>query len=365
MLRALHYELFAVLSIIFCLLVLGGEYLWLAILAKRQEDSKNKYTAASQKIQSMVEGIIYSPTENSRKNETELLKELMGNDTRLFEMISAQLLFWEEYGDSEAIGRKDMVIDGVYAALDPVKLFSDILKSGDKYRVGYACRRLADLDAYDYLNDIYELSKGKNRSIAYNAAMALARLGYTEGVAEYILKIQNDKKFSFRIIYELFANFSADREALAAGVIEKCDDYMKTVIIKAIAPYGFKRFHRLYSEGTASRNTDMRIACVRALGFLADPTDEHTLLTAAKDREWVVRSAAVKGLQKLGTPAAIQGVKEATKDKEWWVRQAAAYSLIDMNVNISEIEDVLGGYDKYASDAVKYALYRSVNLKED
>ena len=47
------------------------------------------------------------------------------------------------------------------------------------------------------------------------------------------------------------------------------------------------------------------------------------------------------------------------------VRQAAAYSLIDMNVNISEIEDVLGGYDKYASDAVKYALYRSVNLKED
>ena len=42
----MHYELFAVLSIIFCLLVLGGEYLWLAILAKRQEDSKNKYTAA-------------------------------------------------------------------------------------------------------------------------------------------------------------------------------------------------------------------------------------------------------------------------------------------------------------------------------
>ena len=87
---------------------------------------------------------------------------------------------------------KKTSIDGVYAALDPVKLFSDILKSGDKYRVGYACRRLADLDAYDYLNDIYELSKGKNRSIAYNAAMALARLGYTEGVAEYILKIQND-----------------------------------------------------------------------------------------------------------------------------------------------------------------------------
>ena len=70
-------------------------------------------------------------------------------------------------------------------------------------------------------------------------------------------------------------------------------------------------------------------------------------------------------MQRLGTPAAIQGVKKATKDKEWWVRQAAAYSLIDMNVNIGEIEEVLGGYDKYASDAMKYALYRSVRLKED
>ena len=115
----MHYELFAVLSIIFCLLVLGGEYLWLAILAKRQEDSKNKYTAASQKIQSMVEGIIYSPTENSRKNETELLKELMGNDTRLFEMISAQLLFWEEYGDSEALGGRIWLLTVCMRRLTP------------------------------------------------------------------------------------------------------------------------------------------------------------------------------------------------------------------------------------------------------
>ena len=361
----MQYELLAVLSVIFCLLLLGGEYLWLAVLAKKQEDSQNRYAAAEQKIQSMVEGILYSPTAASRQNETALLKELMGNDTRLFEMISAQLCFWEEYGDEETFGDKEAVIDSVYEALDPIKLFSDILRSGNKYRIGYACRRLADYDAFDYLGDIYKLSKGKNRDIAYNAAMALARLGYTDGVAEYILRIENDKRYSFRIVHELFATFSSDRAELAAQVLAACDDHMKTVVIKAIAPYGFERFHQLYREGTTSRNTDMRIACVRALGALADPADEHTLLTAAKDREWVVRSAAVKGLQRLGTPAAVQGVKEATKDKEWWVRQAAAYSLIDMNVNIAEIEEVLSGYDKYASDAVKYALYRSVSLKED
>ena len=361
----MQYELLAVASVIVCLLLLGGEYLWLTILAKRQEDTKNQYAAASRRIQSMVEGILYSPTDASRRNETALLKELMGNDTRLFEMISAQLCFWEEYGDAETFGDKEAVIDSVYAALDPVRLFSDILRSGDKYRIGYACRRLADYDAYEYLEEIDRLSRSRNRSIAYNAAMALARLGYTEGVAAYLLQIQSDRRYSFRIVHELFATFSSDRAELAAQVLEKCDEHMKTVILKSIAPYGFERFHALYREGAVSRSTDMRIACVRALGVLADPADEHTLLTAARDREWVVRSAAVKSLQRLGTPAAIQGVKDATRDKEWWVRQAAAYSLIDMHVNIGEIEEVLGGYDKYAADAMKYALYRSVRLHED
>jgi len=360
----LHYELFAVLCIIFCLLILGLEYLWLAVLAKKQEDEKNKYEVASEKIGSMVEGILYSPTESSRKRETQALKKLMGEDTRLFELISAELCFWEEYGDDETLGNKSEIIDSIYDTLDPAKLFSDILKSGNKYKIGYACRRLADFDAYEYLNDIYEFSKSKNRNIAYNAAMALSRLGYTQGVAEYVFRIQNDKRYSYRIINELFSGFSSDRCDLAKQILEKCDDYMKTVVIKAIAPYRFTQFKQLYIDGTVSKNTDMRIACIKALGELADPDNEQILLTAAKDNDWVVRSSAVKGLRKLTTPAAIQGVKDATKDKEWWVRQAAAYSLIDMNVQISEIEDVLGGYDKYASDAVKYALYRSIDLKE-
>lgn len=361
----MHYELFAVLCIIFCLFILGFEYLLLALLAKKQEDAKNKYETAAEKIGSMVEGILYSPTESSRKSETEALKKLMGDDTRLFEIISAQLCFWEEFGDDETLGNKAEIIDSIYDALDPVKLFSDILKSGSKYKIGYACRRLADFDAFEYLKDIYDLSKSKNRNVSYNAAMALSRLGYADGVAEYILRIENDKKYSYRIINELFSSFSSDRAELASRILEKCGDYMKTVVIKAIAPYRLTQFKQLYIDGTVSKNTDMRIACIKALGELADPENEHILLTAAKDKDWVVRSSAVKGLKKLVTPAAIQGVKEATKDKEWWVRQAAAYSLIDMNVKISEIEDVLGGYDKYASDAVKYALYRSIDFKEN
>ena len=333
----MQYELFAVLSIIICLLILLAEYIWLAILAKRQEDSANKYRVAQQQTKALSRGFLQPDGFGQRKRDRGF-KGNNGNDTRIFEMISAQLCFWEEYGDDETLGNKSEVIDGVYEALNPIKLFSDILKSGNKYKIGYACRRLADYDAYDYLEDIYGFSKSKNRNLSYNAAMALSRLGFADGVAEYILRIQDDKRYSSRIVNELFANFSSDRARLASIVFEKCNDYMKTTVINAIAPYNLECFRQLYIDGSRNRDADMRVACVRALGNFADEKNEHALLIAARDKDWVVRSAAVKGLQKLATPAAIERVKEATRDKEWWVRQAAAYSLIDMNVNISEIE---------------------------
>lgn len=256
------------------------------------------------------------------------------------------------------------IIDGVYNELNPTGMFSDILKSGNKATLGYACRRLADFDAYDYLNDIYELSKSSDRDIAYNASMALSRLGYSQGVAEYVLKIENDKNYSSRIIYELFDNFSFDRAELARLIFEKCDDYMKAVVIKAIAPYKLRQFETLYIDGAASKKDEMRVACIKALGFFGDEKYEHTLLTAAKDKSWIVRSTAVKGLKSIATPAAIQGIKDAAKDKEWWVRQSAASTLVDMKLGAAEIEDVLKGYDKYASDAVKHALCRSLSQTE-
>lgn len=360
----LRSEWIAIIAIIICLFILSLEYLWLAILSKRQSDNYNKYETVSRKVAQMVEGILYSPTALSRKNETEALKELMGDDYKIFEMISAQLCFWEEYGDENTLENKIEVIDGIYDVLDPVKLFSDLLKANNKYTVGYACRRLADFDAYDYLNDILELSEGKNRDVAYHAAMALSRYGYAEGVAKFIIRIENDKQYSFRLVNELFDNFSADKAELASMVFSECKEYMKITVIKAISHYRLFEFEQMYIEGMSSKNSAMRIACIKALGDLANPENEQFLITATHDKDWVVRSSAVKGLGKIDTPNALEGIKEATKDKEWWVRQAAAGALIEMNVSISDIEDILSGYDKYAADAVKYALYRSVDMKE-
>ncbi len=357
-------EWIAIAAIILCLFVLTIEYLWLGILAKRRFDSHNRYKTISLKVTKMVEGILYSPTASSRQNEIEALKKLMDKDWRVFEMIDTQLKFWEAYGDETTLGNKAQVIADIYEAMAPIELFSNILKRNNKYTVGYACRRLADLEAGDYLEDIQELAKDKRRDVAYHAAMALARFGNAQGVADFIIRIENDKQYSFRLVNELFDSYHGDRVELAKLVFEQCGEYMKINVIKAIAHFRLAEFEEMYIEGTVSKNTGMRIACVKALSDLADPKNEQILITASRDKDWVVRSSAVKGLGKINTPNSIKGIKEATQDKEWWVRQAAAGALLDLNVNITDLEDILGGYDKYAADALKYALYRMVDMKE-
>ena len=45
------------------------------------------------------------------------------------------------------------------------------------------------------------------------------------------------------------------------------------------------------------------------------------------------------------------------------MRQIAARALTKMDFDMSHVEAVLSGYDKYASDAVRSSLYRMVDMR--
>ena len=74
----------------------------------------------------------------------------------------------------------------------------------------------------------------------------------------------------------------------------------------------------------------------------------------------MIRTSALRGLSKLSSRTALNTVKRALSDKEWWVRHTAADSIIKMNVSPRDLEDILGGYDRFAADAVKNVLYRMI-----
>lgn len=359
----MRYELIAVLAILLSLVILGMEYLWLYLLAVRQEEQINRHNTEKENVKKMIEGALYSPTETAKKEEIARLEEYAFSSPEIPEMVCDEVNRLQKREASLVRGAKE-TLDGICRAVNPIEIYGKILEQGDVYDKSYACRKLADYGSSDHIEKMRELARDKNRSLAYNAAMALSRLGDAEAVAAYLVRIQDDKHYSFRVILEMIRDFTGDRGEVAARVMETCNEYMKTVIIKAVAPYRIRRFESVYLEGMGSANPSMKIACTKALGDLADAKYEQTLIIASKDKDWVVRSYALKGLAQLQTPEAIRCVKEAVKDPEWWVRHTAAQALVDMRVSIRDLEDIMKGYDKYATDAIKYSLYRAVDVRE-
>ncbi len=358
------YELFAIIGILACLLILALEYLWLYILAVRQENSNKKYSLASKKSTKIVDALMYSPTVSSRENELKSLKKLVGDDNKILDMVYEKVNEYKKKDDGQFYASRAEIFDEIDSSLKPIQMYAEILRKGKTHDRCYACRRLADFNGVDYINDIGKLSEDKNRALAYNAAMALSTFGDTSRLVKYIVSIENDQKYSTRVVFELISHFTGDLVELVSLVLKNCNEQMKATIITAASPYALNEFADVYLAGAKSTDDNMKIACVKALSGLRDVQYEHDLIVAAKDKNWVVRISAIKGLSHFQTTEAIENVKTATKDKEWWVRQVAASSLINMSVKIKDIDEIMKGYDRYAADAVKNSLYREIDIRE-
>ena len=189
---------------------------------------------------------------------------------------------------------------------------------------------------------------------------SLDKMGFQDIVTEDELRGKSSEEAG-RIVNEFFAQFTGDREELAMKIFEKCNKYMKCTVIKTIAQYKIDGFRNMYLEGASGNDTQLKIACVKALAAFGYPEDEQILQIAAADKDWVIRSSAVRGLSLLKTQTALNTVKHALGDKEWWVRQTAAQAITRMDISPKDLEEILGGYDRFAADAMKNVLYKTVD----
>ena len=356
-------ELISVLALLLCLLIIGIEYILHYRLAELQDERNARIENIRQRLDIHVEGVLFAPTESSRQLEIGALAEEINGDFEVYELAVDAIRHYqgsEVHTDPEQMER---LIEQVNEQVKPVEIYAKMLDSDDVYHQGYACRRLADLGAVEYHDQIAELANNKSRDLAYNAAMALCHMGDVENVAAYLLSIQNDRLYSGRIVNEFFAQFTGSRQALAEKVFESCNPYMRCTVIKTIGEYKLDAFRDMYIQGASGNDFQLKIACVKALAAFGYPEDEQILQIAAQDRDWVIRSSAIRGLSRLHTSSALATVKRGLSDKEWWVRQTAAQAITNMDISAKDLEEILGGYDRFAADAMKAVLYRTVDTE--
>ena len=356
----MSFELWGVIAVIVCALFTVAEFMVHFLLARNLTDEKTEYKDVRRQLGILVAGLLGAPTVRSRRSELRLMKEVVKDNDRYYDMVADAIERRRDEGIDPQL--MDEIEWDTNEVLEPVAIFDKLLEEGDVYQKGYACRRLADLEAVQYIGRFRELITEKDRDLSYNAGMALSQLGDAEGVADYVILIQNDRGYSNRIVNEIFDEFLGDRNELVALLLERCNDYMKTAVIKAIEDFKLERFRPEFRTGATGNDKQLKIACIRALGAFGDPRDEQILQMGATDQEWVIRSAAIKGLSNLKTKTAFETVRLAMYDKEWWVRRTAASSLLQMGVPPTVLEEILSGSDRFAADALKNELYKKSGL---
>lgn len=355
------YEIWAAVLILGFLVLLCAEYLWLYILSKKNEETDMQKREIHARIHAMMEAFLYSPTQASRETELESLFEFIGSDPDKKDE-AAELFIQLMRRSADLPPEKLEALGRLYERLDPIPFYAERLEKGNRYEKSYAARRLADFMAADNIEDIRRLLDNKDADLAYNAAMALSELGDGESVVRFARQCETNRWYSHRVLLELLQAYRGDRAALVRQLYEACNDYIRATAIKAYTADCLEELAPLYTEGLTSRDTNLKIASVKALAQLGKPEYEQKMAIALNDKNWIVRLAAVSGLEKIGTESALESLVGATQDEEWWVRNAAAKAIVHIDFQLVYVEKVLSGYDKYAADAVKNALYKQIKI---
>ena len=333
------------------------ECIWIYSMAKKQEKNHIESEINYRRIIDLFDSIISSPGDSESRKKAAQLKKHLGDSVENFDIFCEK--FFDQLNKTNPEDeRKQRVLFDLLDVVDPMGFYSKLLRSGSKYKRAHACRKLADFEVGDEIKNIERFLSSKDSELSYNAAMALSQLGVEQGVSKYVVGCRENYQFSHRVLLQLFGEYNEDIKSLASLIFKECDDYIKATVIKSIAKYRFADFEYIYLSALRSKNTTMRVAGLAALGALKNEKYEQEIIRAANDKMWIVRNAAVKALGDIGTPGAVETIVRAISDIEWWVRYNAARTLVNMENGLEHIERILQGYDTYASDAMKYTLYR-------
>lgn len=351
----------AIICIMICFILVLLCYIWLYVLAERQ-DARHRRTRESQmRIAEMLGAVIDSPTPTSQEVEIKALRDYVNQNKRHMDILSDMIIEGLLRGvEDDERGR--LALLKALQEIKPYRYYADLLREGNPYEKAHACQKLAAFYQENQIPEIRKYVCCRNKDLAYNAAKALAILGDEEGLVSFVFSCEDNYQYSHRVILELVSLYSGDIKSMAERVLKECNDYIKATMLKALAGYKITAFESLYIQCSKHKNPNVRAAAIKVLCELSQTKYEQLMITATNDSSWFVRAAAVKGLGKLNTPNSRQALLKAVQDKEWWVRYNAARTLVEMDGGLELAESVLAGYDRFAADAVKYALYRTYDI---
>lgn len=165
--------------------------------------------------------------------------------------------------------------------------------------------------------------------------------------------------------------FAGDRELLAGLLMKHYDSLLECYRNSLISFLGFAgicKFDDTLIRRAVKEETSLDTICciTRKLNRVRSDRNLRYLLDMAnrysEGSEWEPAAIAVTGLGGYpGNKTAKETLKKKLLSRNWYVRKNSAASLASMGLSESDLEDIRLTNDRYAMDAINYAMVRAAH----
>lgn len=235
-------------------------------------------------------------------------------------------------------------------------------KEKDEFDKAYNIYLIGELNLQNYHTYLTDNIDTNSVYIQINILKALSKLGNKEYFIKVLKEIINSsslihEKVITDVLYTFYKNDKSLNVALKKELNDGNIELIKIIINHFIntkyegAKYGI--YHLLQNNDT---DKEVKIACIKYFSNIEFFKAKNILIELLKDKNWEIRAISANALKKYKYKGVITALQEAVKDNVWYVRQNSANSLYSLVNEKDDLEAIINGDDRYASDSIKSVL---------
>lgn len=197
-----------------------------------------------------------------------------------------------------------------------------------------------------------------------NVLNALNILGNSQAI-ENAFQILNDRRLFHhqKLLADGLVMFTGDKEELAERLWHHLEDWDVNLMLSVVKfiTISSDKFKERFFEVVQSSDIDLeiRLATLRYFRNHVYEPIRPLLLSYLRDRSGVDENMSILAASLLETypgEDTINALKIALSHSNWYVRYNAATSLINLEVDTIQLQDILEGNDQYAKEILNYMM---------
>lgn len=342
-----------------CIMLLLYNIVYLFYSDRRERKYKRSARAWRKAIVRQINGI--REGKMVERNHKKLMKKLLTNTNQLISYVRALDEVREYSVELEGYLRQN------YMVIQSLAYHYAKKESIDRAYFAFFISKNAPFDGKEYRPLLEILLSYLEDSTVYcreNVLNALYTLGNSQAV-ENALQIINDRQWFHhqKLLSDGLMTFTGDKEELSEKLWRHMENWENNLMVSVVqfitaSSDKFKeRFFRVLQSGDV--DLEIRLAILRYYRRHVYEPVRPLLLSYLKgenitDENMRIVTASV--LDRYPGEETVEALKASLHHSNWYFRYNAASSLVTLKVDITQLQDVLEGKDRYAKEILTYMI---------